>query len=494
MKINENNRCRYILKGMLLIISLLLLGSCNKDSEVIKWVDLRYKTEDSYILEASDPQPVVIQVKSTDLWEVYSNHKDWCTISPDNGQPGKIFDVTITYKNNTGLDDRVDTITIKSDYWIGKEIQIIQKGIAFLSLEDEQDFLIGKDENSTRTFKIKSNQKWTTAVTEGEDWLAIISGESGEMNGDVTVKCKANRGEKRYGKVIVYDRHGVAFAEVVCIQDGVQLDPEQSSLRAMYSTRQIVLSVVSNSEWFVTKDDDVDWYSFEQTEFNGSQNLVITLEENTGATLRKATFTLSTKQIEGVTPIIRTIVLKQANNPLPVRHEFDDSGSWEVNNGTVTFADGDLTCSNGRVTRGGFAPGYYSFRIKSMTADTQSTLFFTYTPYAPYESLEIRWHLNMATGKTNYSTSPWTPVIDRNKNFDKSKKSYTLGLNLIRSEKPGLMKIEWYLDDVLMDSYDNTEGDRIFPYGENAFVYLGSAPGTVVYDWWEYTAPIEWGD
>lgn len=493
MKMN-NSLFRHTLMGLLVIISLLSLGACNKD-EAIKWVDLRYKTADSYMLTASDPQPITIQVKSTDPWIVYSNHKDWCSISPDNGVPETTFDVTIIYTDNTELDDRIDTITIKSDYWIGKEIKVTQKGIAYLDLEVAQDILIGKEDNSTYTFKVKTNQKWTAAVTEGKEWLSITKGVSGELDGEVTLMCTGNKGEKRYGKITIYDRHGGIAAEVACTQDGAQLDPETMALRADHTQQQIVLPVVANTEWTVTKDDDdMSWYSFEQTEFNGTQNLVIILDENTRTTVRKATFTLSTKQVEGTIPAIRNIVLKQANNPVVEHHRFDDPANWPVKNGTISFANGEITCTAGRVTRDGFAPGYYSFHIKSMTADAHSALFFTYTPYAPYDALEIRWHLNMAAGKTNYSTSPWTPVIDRNKSFDKSLGSYTLGLNLERSEKPGLMKIKWYLDGVLMDSYDNTQDDRVFPYGSNALVYLGSSAGTVVYDWWEYTAPIEWGD
>ena len=120
---------------------LLFLQSC-KDDEPIKWVDLRYKAADSYTIAASGEETVSIQVKSTDPWIVYSNHSDWCTISPNQGEANELYDVQITYTPNTSLDDRTDTVTIKSDYWIGKEVSIIQKGIAYLTLEnaDVQDW------------------------------------------------------------------------------------------------------------------------------------------------------------------------------------------------------------------------------------------------------------------------------------------------------------------------------------------------------------------
>ncbi len=486
MKRNINSKINWrIYMGTLIILFSWFTQSC-KDDETMKWVDLRYKTNDSYTISSDGRQTVDIQVKSTEPWIVYSNHSDWCTISPDQGKANELYDVQITYKPNTELDDRTDTITIKSDYWIGKEIAVVQKGIAYMTLEDNLDFFLGKEENSIRTFKVKSNQKWSTAVTEGNKWLSITAGETGEADGDVTVQCKVNKGEKRYGKIVVYDRHGIATAEVTCTQDGVQLDPESTSLRTEHTAHEIILHVVANTEWTVTKDNvDAEWYSFEQTEFEGTQDLVIRLDANTGTSVLKTTFTLSTKAAEGITPVTRTITLKQANEATAIRHEFDDPNNWTINSGT-SMIDGDLTCIAARVSRDNFAPGYYSFRIKSMTDDAHSTIFFT------YGSKEIRWHMNMGTGKTNYSTTPWTPVIERNKTFDKSLKSYTLGLNLIPSTTAGLMKIEWYLDGVLMDSYDNENGVS-FDYA-SAFVYIGANTGTVVYDWWEYTAPINWGD
>ena len=75
------------------------------------------------------------------------------------------------------MDDRTDTVTIKSDYWIGKEVSIIQKGIAYLTLENADDLLLEKEE-TTCSFNVKSNQIWSAAVTEGDEWLSIQSGEN----------------------------------------------------------------------------------------------------------------------------------------------------------------------------------------------------------------------------------------------------------------------------------------------------------------------------
>ncbi len=53
------------------------------------------------------------------------------------------------------------------------------------------------------------------------------------------------------------------------------------------------------------------------------------------------------------------------------------------------------------------------------------------------------------------------------------------------------MKLEWHLDGALLRSIPSYTG---VAYGTNAQIILGVAKGTATYDWWEYTAPIEWGD
>lgn len=472
---------------MLSAAAAVVLSACNKDDEPMKWVDLRYIADDSYTLDAANPQPIKLQVKSTDPWVVFSQHADWCSITPAEGGPDELFDVTVTYEDNTGLDDRIDTLIIQSDYWIGKWVQVVQRGTAYLTLENDKDILLTQT-GSSHTFRVLSNQDWSASVTEGTEWLSISSGSEGTLNGEVTVAAIENKGEKRYGVVTVFDRHDTAVATVSVTQDGVQLDPAETLVKADYTAQEYRIQVTSNAEWVVSKDnEDIEWYSFPTTEFSGSQELVIRLDENTGSAVRSATFTLSTKVVEGITPVTKQITLKQANNPTPVRYEFDDveKGKWTVNNGTVTFADGDATCTAGRITRDGFAPGYYTFRIKSWSTDAMSVIFFT------YGSTEIRWHTNAGSGMTDISTTPW--LNTSNVAFDPAQ-PHSLGLNL--TDENGYMKIEWILDGQTFYSHvaDGRDNGPTISASAQAFVYLGSSSGTVVYDWWEYTAPIDWGD
>ena len=285
-----------------------LLQGCD-DSEAEKWVDLRYRVEDSYLVEAKNPEPVSFQVKSTDPWEVFGKY-DWYTISPSTGEAGETYSVTVTCKENTELDDRIDTLNIKSDYWTGKRFVLTQKGTAYLNVEGVD--MIDQEGNS-ETFSVLSNQKWTAKVTDGDVWLSIQSGASGEMNGEITVTASPNTGEQRTGIVTIYDRHGKIAREVQCIQDGVLLTPdtpENGKWFAMYEqAQQLTIHVESNAEWEVSKENEADdtWYHFEKTSFDGSADIVINVDAHEGSSVRTGIIVLSTKAAEGATPLMKTI-------------------------------------------------------------------------------------------------------------------------------------------------------------------------------------------
>lgn len=473
------------LLGTLILISSWSVQSC-KDDEPIKWVDLRYKAADSYTIAASGKETVSIQVKSTDPWIVYSNHSDWCTISPNQGEANELYDVQITYTPNTSLDDRTDTVTIKSDYWIGKEVSIIQKGIAYLTLENADDLLLEKEE-TTYSFNVKSNQNWSAAVTEGDEWLSIQSGENGTLDGMVTLKALENKGEQRSGIVVIYDRHGKEVANVECTQKGVVLTPTTQSLRALYNDATVTLHVESNGEWIVEKENEEDeWYSFTKTEYNGTDDIVINLQENTGLSVLKATFRISSKAQAGSEPIVKVIALKQGNKVEAERHSFVDN-EWTITAGKPVFADGAVNFAykgtNCRISREGMKPGSYKFHISASSNDAQCQLYFL------YGEKEIRWMLFKGEGENARCGTSDGGVIQYP--FNNKKSEYTVEMNILEGAPSGSMKLEWHLDGALLRSIPSYTG---VAYGTNAQIILGVAKGTATYDWWEYTAPIEWGD
>lgn len=359
-----------------------------KDNQAEKWVDLRYRVDDSYLVKAANPEPITFQVKSTETWTV-SGKYDWYTISPATGNPGETYDVTIQCQENTNLDDRIDTINIKSDYWTGKTFTLLQKGIAYLEYENPD---IINQSGGSSTFQVAANQKWTAKVTEGDNWLSITNGTEGENDGVVTVTAVSNSGEVRVGKVTIYDRHSKETHVVECKQNGVQLNPDipdNGEWFQLYEEAQTLkIHVESNAEWTVTKKDEADeeWYDFDNTSFTGTGDIVINLTKNTGANVRTGNIILSTKAEEGVTQLVKNIKFKQANPRTP-----------EVIAENMTAYSGSTYYGPSELM-----PGIYNFYVKPLDG-ADMNLFFLWSGSNPYA--ELRYHV--ISNKTKLSTTPW---------------------------------------------------------------------------------------
>lgn len=491
MRFNRKKSLLINIAGFALFFTAPLLQSCH-DEEAEKWVDLRYRVEDSYLLEAHNPEKVSFVVKSTDPWEVFGKY-DWYTISPSTGEAGEKYTVTITCQDNNDLDDRTDTIHIKSDYWTGKKFTLTQKGIAYLNIENVDRI---DQAGGTKTFDVLSNQKWTAEVTEGDIWLSIESGASGEQNGKITVKASTNAGEQRTGIVTVYDRHGKVAQVVECTQNGVLLSPEvpeNGKWFAIYEqAQQLIIPVESNAEWTVSKENaDDDWYDFEQTSFEGSGNIVINVSEHKGSSVRTAIITLTTKAAEGATPLTKTVKFKQANPKIPDVHEV---------NATVS---GDYYGPSGLM------PGRYNFYLAPFTA-SQVNLFFIWSGSNPYAELRF-W---IQDKKTKLSTTPWCSDVyiekgDCIRDVDTSKPN-VLSFDIqeradTKDPSKSWIYTEWILNDVVIakatsdgiSDGNGTDDTWKVPFAQisaGGTFLIRTSGGSAVLTKYEYIAPLVWGD
>ena len=234
------------------------------------------------------------------------------------------------------------------------------------------------------------------------------------------------------------------------------------------------------------ENEEDEWYSFAKTEYNGTDDIVINLQENTGLSVLKATFRISSKAQAGSEPIVKVIALKQGNKVEAERHSFVDN-EWTITAGKPVFADGAVNFAyegtNCRISREGMKPGSYKFHISASSNDAQCQLYFL------YGEKEIRWMLFKGEGENARCGTSDGGVIQYP--FNNKKSEYTVEMNILEGAPSGSMKLEWHLDGALLRSIPSYTG---VAYGTNAQIILGVAKGTATYDWWEYTAPIEWGD
>ena len=471
------------------LASILALFSCSDEKEQMKWVDLRYRVEDSYLLEASNPETITFLVKSTDPWMVYGT-ADWYAITPSSGEGDmeNTTTVTIVCEENIDLDDRTDIIKIQSDYWVGKEFTITQKGIAYLDYEPVTNIL---QEGGTTEITVKANQDWSAKVTTGGEWLSLVSGETGSLDGSVTVSAVKNLGEQRTGIVTLYDRHGVAAREVAVVQNGVILNleaPENGQWFRIYEEAQTLsIAVESNTGWTVEKADPEEdtWYSFAKTTYDGNDNLQILVDANIGTRVRTGEVILRTAAAEGATPLEKRVRFKQANKPVvttTVVNKVLSGGTW--------YGPGELM------------PARYNIYLDSYSGNIRCFFIWNTTPYT-----ELRFHIN--DGKTQLSTTPWCSNVFNEASYCRvpvdGTKQNVLTFNIDKHTDANgneWVYAEWILNDTVIahaiadGKNDDSGTDDTFKVPYSAISVGGSIQmsGTLTVSKWERVDHLVWGD
>ena len=499
----------------------LSLTAC-KEAEDTTWVDLRYRVEDAYTVAADGSQTVTFQVKSTLPWRVEGTETgDWYTISPASGEAGETYDVTITCKVNNDLDDREDTISIRSDYWTGKQFVLTQKGIAYLTADENTDLAKMADRQK---INVRANQKWSAAVTDGDPWLSIVAGQTGELDGAIEVASVDNLGERRIGVVTIYDRHDVPVFYAQCTQNGVILTPADpadpagvSFYRCYHESRTLEIAVEANEAYTAEKSnpDEETWFTFrsEGGDFTPDGelhygNLTVELAENDTPALREGKIVLRTIAQEGVEPLVKTVTIKQAPNA--------------VANPTVVAEN--ITGNNGNNPGGsGSKAGRYDFHLAGDAAKGNVRIYWVFPSYLNNSNAqsELRYWLqnNAGTQGVFLSSTNWDANLKQNDNpytsyvdgttftLDKTKDN-VLSMQ-IREEQRDLgdkgsswCKIYWYFNGKLIvtlntaDRAAAADGFRM-PFsalssGKFAF-YDGFKLNKIEYfpviDWGEYVAP-----
>ena len=414
-------------------VSASLFHSCTDENNEENWVDLRYRVEDSYEVPAVAPEKISFLVKSTKPWEVFGN-EDWYEISPAHGDAGETVTVEISCSDNTGLDDRKDTISIKSDYWVGKQFTILQKGTAYLNVEDT-DINIPA-EGGSASFKVLSNQKWTSKVAGDTKWLSIKSGNEGELNGKIEVEASVNEGMQRIGIIEIYDRHGVVVQSVECCQGGIVLSPQQpenGKWFALESKEQTFeISVESNTEWIVEKENaDEQW--FDVTKDNGK--IILSVQKNSGKAVRIGTVLV--KSADASQNITIKVEFRQINERYTEEYTVNDQ--YEI--GTHTIQNGLLPGKSTFYFNGGAVP------------NTADVTILAQWKWGTASTDVCRIESRIRNGYAQGITSPWNNKYNYANATGGTKLSLDTDFNLgFEFEKytevvPNIANAKWYVNE-----------------------------------------------
>jgi hypothetical protein len=491
-----------------------LAGCAQKEPQAVQAVDLRYRAESEYNLAASGAKPFTIVVTSSAPWTVTSSHPDWCIISDEEGEAspadsvhvgrGTKTYVRIQYYDNTGLDDRTDQISIASDYWVGKVITVHQKGIAFLSVPDEDLEQQVTKAGGNITFHVQSNQNWSAEVTEGK-WISVIEGATGNGNGTVTVLAEENASELRYAQVTVYDRNKVAMAKVKFTQDGVQLVPAATEIRAGYDQAYATLDIAANAKWQVVKGaDEASWFTIDTPTGEGDGQIRISFSQNTGEAIRKSSILIRNVTTDPDDPLIeKEVVIKQAYKVVPQRFLMNDDevAKWnkEWANAPVYVKDvGMLFQAQSRLNNN-MPFGSYTFRWRDLTPDPAGSEGLRVRHWFCFsESAELKFDIRPVDGKISFDFNAAgdgnKPSIDAYTAVD-----FTQPIEITYKFEPSgteYCKVTYLVNGAEAGSFESSENlMRSVKWGSSINMYFGAdKSGSAICEWYEYTAPLNWDE
>ena len=477
-------------------------------------VELRYRANDVYNLAATNPEVITIVVKSTKPWTVRSYNPDWCMISQESGEAvpdslvhvgkGENTTVKIQYYDNTMLDDRTDYIEIASDGFVGKKVTVNQKGSAYIDVPEEERAILLPKEAGKASFHVLSNQPWSTAITQMEgDWLSITEGLMGEKDGVVTVSAKKNTKEMRYATVTLYDRNKQVVADVMFTQDGIQLEPSDTEIRAEWNAPEATLAVAANTHWTVTKRDaSVAWFEVATREFDGDGVIKLTLQENNTGAIRESSILLQTDPDENGFAVKQEILVRQAYPVSPVKYLFnaDELSLWTADKGVdpvYTEGVGTLfTAVSGdkyaRLNRS-MAAGSYTFFWKDFKGDSIDVrLWFCYSSGQEIKLYFSGSSLDLSFNVGNDASSPDKPskTSGVTEGFDPAV-GHAISMDFQPSGE--YCHIIVSVDGVMAYAFD-TSATAICncKWGSDINMYIGVDAGSAVLEWYEYTPLFSW--
>lgn len=146
----------------------------------------------AYTVASTSPGAVTFNVSSNTPWTITrSSGADWCNVTPSSSSAGALIsDVVVSFENNTSVEDRTVTLTLKGDkVGIPVTIKITQNrlGKLFVTPVSQDYAAVG----GPFTFTIQTNVAWEVRSSEG--WLTFNrnSGEPDPESRAITIIATA---------------------------------------------------------------------------------------------------------------------------------------------------------------------------------------------------------------------------------------------------------------------------------------------------------------
>lgn len=386
----------------------------------------------------------------------------WCIPNPSSGEPGVLYNVGILPSDNTGLDDRVDTLSLTSEGWTAKKIIIFQKGTAYLRT------VVGKNTLSENVgdklvVGIESNQNWKVLIDNSVDWMAFDGNSTGNGNGSITlISTKNNSSLRQNTKIYIYDRHDVKRDSVVIYQNGIYLDILNKRIDIPMKGGNGAVKIESNTDWLILISEHAkSWLSVDRTSGSNDQILNFTIDKNSG--LSRSTYV---KVMSNPYLVLDSILFTQSG-VIPFTEKFFEGDDITFNSdGSATlFADPG---SESRVLRSkatNFSYGKYIVNFADVKiARESSTMLMSITSSNKFNG-GISWGVYASPKYTDgWASEYWlsdgfgSKVRQRFDNDILRADIKSFVIDVKRSKTSGMVDIDFYINDILLKSEKATDG------------------------------------
>jgi PKD repeat protein len=233
-------------------------------------------------------------VTSNSAWTVSSNVA-WCTVTPSGTGNGTIV---ATYTENTSLVIRTANITVTVAGITPVNVAVTQAGTAPTLIVTPIDQSVPANAGAAN-YAITTNSAWT--ATSNTNWCVVTP--SGTGNGTMVATYEANTSLNSRISYLAVSVPGAPNANLTLSQAGAApfLLVTPAAQNVGFQTGTTNFTVSSNLGW--TAVSDAPWCTITGSG-NGSGTIVATFAENTFATNRIASITVTAS---GITPVVVTV-------------------------------------------------------------------------------------------------------------------------------------------------------------------------------------------
>lgn len=248
----------------------------------------------------------ILYIHSNAPWTVKSDVK-WINLTVDsiNGYQ----ELHLISDENTEADNRYGTLSFYYDNNLIRSCRIMQQGPNII-LITSVDSLIFDSTHSEKTIDIESNH--ICSISSNKSWVKF-NDQTWSGNRSIIISAEQNKSVKERSALIKIEAGGLRkFIQITQAGAKAYIRPKVSAIR--FAKIKEAKSVEIESNTSIRVESNQDWVKMNVDSADDSYTLSLTVVENSSATMRSATISISSDSVETQSIVITQEGLGEATN------------------------------------------------------------------------------------------------------------------------------------------------------------------------------------